>query len=118
MAAKKQTKKPAAKKPKPKSKPSVKSKAVKKTPVKSKAIPVTKAKKILRPKARKSAPKLVTAVVEVTETVVIQIDHAAISQRAYEIWEYKGRPEGDGHHNWVEAEAQLREEAGMKQHKK
>jgi len=32
----------------------------------------------------------------------------AIARRAYEIWERKGRPDGQCQQNWQEAEAELR----------
>jgi hypothetical protein len=114
MAAKKKIKKLSPAKPKPKAKPALKSKskAAPKSTVKAKAgsksKPTTKAKKTIRPKPKKSTSAPIAAIVEVTEIVAIQIDHGAIAQRAYEIWESKGRLEGDGHQNWVEAEAQLR----------
>ncbi len=40
-----------------------------------------------------------------------QITQEMIARRAFEIWEQKGRPEGQSEQHWHEAEAQLR--AGM-----
>jgi hypothetical protein len=34
--------------------------------------------------------------------------HESIARRAYEIWERKGRPDGQCQQNWQEAEAELR----------
>jgi hypothetical protein len=38
------------------------------------------------------------------------IPQEKIAARAYEIWNRKGRPEGTDVQNWIEAEAELREE--------
>lgn len=35
---------------------------------------------------------------------------AAIRARAYEIWERRGRPEGAGHDDWLQAEREIRAE--------
>jgi hypothetical protein len=37
--------------------------------------------------------------------------HNEISQRAREIWEREGRPEGRDKEHWLQAESELREEA-------
>jgi hypothetical protein len=34
-------------------------------------------------------------------------DHRSISERAYELWQARGCPEGSGEHDWLEAERQL-----------
>ncbi len=39
--------------------------------------------------------------------VVMTVTHDQIAERAYEIWLRKGRPRGQDHDNWVEAEAEL-----------
>jgi len=38
-----------------------------------------------------------------------QLAHEEIAALAYEIWEIRGRPPGDGREDWLEAERQLRE---------
>ena len=38
--------------------------------------------------------------------------HAQIAQRAREIWERKGRPQGQDEKNWHEAEEELKREMG------
>lgn len=42
--------------------------------------------------------------------VAVELPHDKITQRAYEIWVRKGRPEGQDEQNWKEAEAELRTE--------
>lgn len=39
----------------------------------------------------------------------------AVAKRAYEIWEDRGRPEGDGSENWELAQKQLLSEARRRQ---
>ena len=39
---------------------------------------------------------------------------AAIRARAYEIWERRGRPEGAGHDDWLQAEREIRSEQGKR----
>jgi hypothetical protein len=41
---------------------------------------------------------------QTTESVISQ---EAIARRAYEIWQERGCPPGDGHENWQAAEAEL-----------
>jgi len=36
-----------------------------------------------------------------------------IAARAFEVWERKGKPEGQDHANWKQAEAELLAEAGL-----
>lgn len=43
------------------------------------------------------------------------ISDETIAKRAYEIWEERGRPEGDGSDNWSLAQKQLIAEARRKQ---
>ncbi len=38
---------------------------------------------------------------------IYEISEAAIAQRAYEIWESNGCPDGDGSENWEAAKQQL-----------
>ncbi len=38
---------------------------------------------------------------------IYEISEAAIAQRAYEIWESRGCPDGDGSENWEAAKEQL-----------
>ena len=38
------------------------------------------------------------------------LSHENISQRAYEIWEARGRPESDGQEEWDEAVRQIQSE--------
>jgi len=40
------------------------------------------------------------------------LTHAQIAQRAREIWERKGHPQGQDEKNWREAEAELKREMG------
>ena len=40
-----------------------------------------------------------------------EISEEAIAQRAYEIWQQRGCPDGDGKDNWETALAQLRQES-------
>ena len=42
------------------------------------------------------------------------LTHEQIAQRAHQIWEKRGRPAGQDEKNWLEAEAQLRRELGIK----
>jgi outer membrane biosynthesis protein TonB len=119
MAKKKKV--PVAKKakPKPKAKPKLKaaSKPAVKAKPRAKAVAKQKAKPKVSAKRKKVAPPKPVVVeapdslVEVvSEVIVVEISYDAIARRAYEIWESKGRPEGDGSDNWAEAEAQLRAE--------
>ena len=115
MAAKKKISKPKNKSnPKTKSKPVSKAKSASSQKAQSKPkpkLPVKKKpakKKLTRPSIKPAPIETVEPVIEVVEIIEIQIDHDAIAKRAYEIWEAKGRPEGDGSQNWTEAEAQLR----------
>lgn len=39
---------------------------------------------------------------------------AAIRARAYEIWERRGRPEGAGHDDWLQAEREILAEYGKR----
>lgn len=39
---------------------------------------------------------------------------AAIRARAYEIWERRGRPEGAGHDDWLQAEREIMAEHGKR----
>jgi hypothetical protein len=43
------------------------------------------------------------------------ISDEAIAKRAYEIWEARGRPQGDGTDDWQLAKKQLQAEARRKQ---
>lgn len=43
------------------------------------------------------------------------ISDEAIARRAYEIWEERGRPEGDGSDNWELAQKQLASAARRRQ---
>jgi len=40
----------------------------------------------------------------------VTLTHAQIAQRAREIWERKGRPQGQDEQNWREAEEELKRE--------
>ncbi len=42
------------------------------------------------------------------------LTHDQIAQRAHQIWEKRGRPAGQDEQNWLEAEAQLKRELGVK----
>ena len=42
------------------------------------------------------------------------LTHERIAERAQQIWEKKGRPVGQDEKNWLEAEAQLKRELGLK----
>ena len=42
------------------------------------------------------------------------LTHEQIAKRAQQIWEKKGRPVGQDEINWLEAEAQLKRELGIK----
>jgi len=42
------------------------------------------------------------------------LTHQQIAQRAREIWRQKGCPVGQDEKNWIEAEAQLKRELGIK----
>ncbi|MBA4147850.1 MAG: DUF2934 domain-containing protein [Verrucomicrobia bacterium] len=46
----------------------------------------------------------------------MRITYQEISQRAYEIWEREGKPEGCEQEHWLRAEHELREN-GMKEQK-
>jgi len=37
----------------------------------------------------------------------LRIDHLTISERAYQLWESRGRPEGSAVRDWLDAERQL-----------
>ena len=51
------------------------------------------------------------AVIEAPRPVMDNpLSHENISQRAYEIWEARGRPESDGSEEWNEAVRQIRAE--------
>lgn len=41
---------------------------------------------------------------------MVHIDDQALRERAHELWEAAGKPEGKEDHFWLEAERQLREE--------
>jgi hypothetical protein len=41
------------------------------------------------------------------------ISHTDIAQRAHEIWEQSGRPEGQETEHWLRAERELRQERGL-----
>ena len=43
------------------------------------------------------------------------VSNEAIAKRAYEIWEARGRPEGDGSDNWQLAKKQLLAQARRRQ---
>ena len=43
------------------------------------------------------------------------ISNDTVSKRAYEIWESRGRPQGDGSENWQLAQKQLLAEARRRQ---
>jgi hypothetical protein len=47
-----------------------------------------------------------------TATATLSITHEQIAERARQIWEERGRPQGEDERNWREAERQLREELG------
>lgn len=40
----------------------------------------------------------------------VPVSDEAIAQRAYELWQSRGCPEGDGQEDWQDAKAQLLEE--------
>ena len=42
--------------------------------------------------------------------MTIQLDPRDVSERAYALWERRGRPDGDPQADWFEAETQLRRE--------
>jgi hypothetical protein len=48
-----------------------------------------------------------------TATATIPITHAQIADRARQIWEQRGRPQGEDERNWREAERQLKRELGI-----
>lgn len=54
--------------------------------------------------------KKVTKSQPATPPAAVELPHDKITQRAYEIWVRKGRPEGQDEQNWTEAEAELRAE--------
>jgi Protein of unknown function (DUF2934) len=41
------------------------------------------------------------------------VDHQAIAERAYQLWESRGRPEGEHEQIWIDAEREL-QQAGSK----
>jgi len=50
-----------------------------------------------------------------TATATLSITHEQIAERARQIWEQHGRPQGEDEQNWREAERQLKKEMGMAQ---
>jgi hypothetical protein len=59
---------------------------------------------------RSAEPLAETAAVEVTSIEVDPIPQEKIAARAYEIWVQRGKLNGTGLQDWLEAEAQLRHE--------
>lgn len=59
--------------------------------------------------ATASAPPVATPA-PLTPAFVPEIPHDKIAARAAEIWDRKGRPQGQDVQNWMEAEAELRAE--------
>ena len=47
-----------------------------------------------------------------TATATLNITHEMIAARAKQIWEQRGRPQGEDERNWREAERQLKKELG------
>ncbi|MGE5295859.1 MAG: DUF2934 domain-containing protein [Solirubrobacterales bacterium] len=45
-------------------------------------------------------------------TATLSISHEQIAERARQIWEQHGRPQGEDEKNWREAERQLKSEMG------
>jgi Protein of unknown function (DUF2934) len=43
----------------------------------------------------------------------MSVDHQAIAERAYQLWESRGRPEGEREQIWIDAERELKQ-AGRK----
>jgi hypothetical protein len=48
-----------------------------------------------------------------TATATMPITHTQIAERARQIWEQRGRPQGEDERNWREAERQLKRELGI-----
>jgi len=48
-----------------------------------------------------------------TATATLSITHEQIAERARQIWEQHGRPQGEDERNWREAERQLKREFGV-----
>jgi len=48
-----------------------------------------------------------------TATATLSITHEQIAERARQIWEQHGRPQGEDERNWREAERQLQRESGV-----
>ena len=69
--------------------------------------PVDPAKKAAR--ARK--PKADGQPVDLTPQITLT--HDQIAARAFEVWQRKGRPNGQDAQNWAEAEAELKRELGV-----
>jgi Protein of unknown function (DUF2934) len=44
------------------------------------------------------------------ERITMEVDQEKVRQRAHELWEKSGRPEGRDEYFWTEAERQLKEE--------
>jgi hypothetical protein len=65
-------------------------------------------KKVIRRRAKSSPTVSLRPATRVPQAETVQIGHAEIAKRAYEIWQRKGRPADDGSQNWAEAEAELR----------
>ena len=65
--------------------------------------------KITKGKAKQSAPiQVKKAHPRASAMVLAEITHDMIAKRAREIWERKGRPDGQSDQNWLEAGAELR----------
>ncbi len=47
-----------------------------------------------------------------TATATLGLTHDQIAERAKQIWEQRGRPDGEDERNWREAERQLKREMG------
>ncbi len=72
-------------------------------------------KKVTQPKSTVTPPANgptceATPTTRSTSSAALELPHDKITQRAYEIWIRKGRPEGQCAQNWKEAEAELRAE--------
>jgi hypothetical protein len=61
-----------------------------------------------------AASKAQAKVVPVGKPNTNVLTHQMIEQRASEIWKRKGCPAGQDEKNWLEAEAQLKKELGIK----
>jgi len=48
-----------------------------------------------------------------TATATLTLTHDQIADRARQIWEQRGRPDGEDERNWREAERQLKKEMGI-----